>query len=266
MCPNKIFPNASNIGHAQHECNKSASTPPSRPISVPTAAALKMGVGFPLAHLGPPGTKVDSTRLLSTHAKSSPIGSGGASSAPNTPTLNVQTFECGICKRTTDQHLLAKCDTCKLRYHLSCLNPPLTRHPKKSKLYGWQCSECDKSEDSEGIADIPKGPRKSRTRFNKDGSIIAVPEAESDAGPQPKRRSVDIQFTKNLTTKNKPNNSFSTTNKNYINGKPKMDVSSTSILGKKSKCYVPLQNIKKKIQSPAQQPPSPALNRNSKIF
>lgn len=260
MCSNKIFPNPSNIGHAQYESNKSASTPPSRPISVPTAAALKMGVGFPLVHLGPPGTKVDSTRLLSTHAKSSPIG---ASSAPSTPTLNVHTFECGICQRTTDQHLLAKCDTCKLHYHLSCLNPPLIRHPKKSKLYGWQCSECDKSEDSEDVADMPKGPRKSRTRFNKDGSIIAVLEAEIDSGPPTKRRSVDIQF-----TKNKPNNSFSTTNKNDVNGKvtPKVDVSSTSILGKKSKCYVPLQNIKKTIKSPAQQPLSPALNKNSKML
>ncbi|XP_011193542.2 PHD finger protein 14 [Zeugodacus cucurbitae] len=264
MCPNKIFPNPSNIGHAQYESNKSASTPPSRPISVPTAAALKMGVGFPLAHLGPPGTKVDSTRLLSTHAKSSPIASGGASSAPSTPTLNVQTFECGICKRTTDQHLLAKCDTCKLHYHLSCLNPPLTRHPKKSKLYGWQCSECDKSEDSEGVTDIPKGPRKSRTRFNKDGSIIALAEAESDTGQPPKRRSVDIQLTKNPTTKNKQINSFSNTIKNDANDKttPKTEVSSTFILGKKSKCYVPLQNIKKKIQSQAQQAHSPALTPN----
>ncbi|XP_018797769.1 PREDICTED: transcription initiation factor TFIID subunit 3 isoform X2 [Bactrocera latifrons] len=265
MCPNKIFPSPSNIGHANYESNKSASTPPSRPISVPTAAALKMGVGFPLVHLCPPGTKVDSIRLLSTHAKSSPVAGGGASSAPSTPTLNVQTFECGICKRTTDQHLLAKCDTCKLHYHLSCLNPPLTRHPKKSKLYGWQCSECDKSEDSEDVADMPKGPRKSRTRFNKDGSIIAVPETESDNGPPHKRRSGDtLQFTKNLTKKNKPNNSFSTSNKNDENGKttPKMYVSSTSILGKKSKCYVPLQNIKNTTKSPAQQTQSPVLNKN----
>ena len=49
---------------------------------------------------------------------------------------------CAICKRSHDQHLLAHCDTCKLYYHLSCLTPPLTRMPKKSKLYGWSCSEC----------------------------------------------------------------------------------------------------------------------------
>lgn len=45
--------------------------------------------------------------------------------------------ECGICSRSTDQHLLAKCDTCHLYYHLGCLNPPLTRMPKKTKLMGW---------------------------------------------------------------------------------------------------------------------------------
>lgn len=45
--------------------------------------------------------------------------------------------KCGICSRTNDQHLLAKCDTCYLYYHLGCLNPPLTRMPKKTKLFGW---------------------------------------------------------------------------------------------------------------------------------
>ena len=49
---------------------------------------------------------------------------------------------CGVCKRSHDQHLLAHCDKCKLHYHLGCLTPPLTRMPKKSKLYGWSCSEC----------------------------------------------------------------------------------------------------------------------------
>lgn len=55
---------------------------------------------------------------------------------------------------------MAKCDTCHLYYHLNCLNPPLTRLPKKSKLYGWQCSECDKTSDSE--VEQVKTPRRSR--------------------------------------------------------------------------------------------------------
>lgn len=72
--------------------------------------------------------------------------------------------ECGICHKRNDQHLLAKCDTCHLYYHLYCLNPPLTRLPKKSKLYGWQCSECDKTSDSEQDIIETKTPRRSRTR------------------------------------------------------------------------------------------------------
>ena len=58
---------------------------------------------------------------------------------------------CGICGKSHDQHLLAQCDTCHLHYHLGCLTPPLTRMPKKSKLYGWSCSECypDSSEDEQ---------------------------------------------------------------------------------------------------------------------
>lgn len=88
--------------------------------------------------------------------------------------------ECGICKKCTDQHLLAKCDTCHLYYHLGCLNPPLSRHPKRSKLYAWQCSECDKSDDSapENVI-IPKGPRRSRIRYSKDGPIIPDPLRDS---------------------------------------------------------------------------------------
>lgn len=77
--------------------------------------------------------------------------------------------ECGICRQRRDQHLLAKCDTCHLYYHLNCLNPPLTRLPKKSKLYGWQCSECDKSSESEmDLVKEEKGSRRSRTRHSKE--------------------------------------------------------------------------------------------------
>lgn len=74
--------------------------------------------------------------------------------------------ECGICRQRRDQHLLAKCDTCHLYYHLDCLNPPLSRLPKKSKLYGWQCSECDKTSDSE-VEEV-KTPRRSRSRYSKE--------------------------------------------------------------------------------------------------
>lgn len=128
--------------------------PTPRPMSVPTAAALKMGVGFPLTI---PGTNDDTNRVLSTQCtkKSELI------------------YECGICKLVNNQHLLAKCDTCHLHYHLGCLNPPLTRHPKKSKIYGWQCSECDE-DNPDGVVQLTSGPRKSRTKYSKDGTIVPV--------------------------------------------------------------------------------------------
>lgn len=152
-----------------------APTPPliqARTMSVPTAAALKMGVGFPLNNLIAPGSRDDTGRVLSTQCPTN------NNIKNNDELLN----ECGICKRCNDQHLLAKCDTCHLYYHLGCLNPPLTRHPKKSKLYGWQCSECDKSDDSgQDIMLLPKVPRRSRTRYSKDGTIVPVdPELHPD--------------------------------------------------------------------------------------
>lgn len=123
-------------------------------MSVPTAAALKMGVGFPLTI---PGTNDDTNRVLSTQCTNK----------------SELLYECGICKLVNDQHLLAKCDTCHLHYHLGCLNPPLTRHPKKSKIYGWQCSECDE-DNPEGVVQLTSGPRKSRTKYSKDGTIVPV--------------------------------------------------------------------------------------------
>lgn len=139
---------------------------------VPTAAALKMGVGFPLTNL--PGINDDTNRILSTQCQN------------NSKLMH----ECGICKRCNDQHLLAKCDTCHLHYHLGCLNPPLTRHPKKSKLYGWQCSECVKSDDSDGAITLPAGPRKSRTKYSKDGTIVPVDPQLFEASIDDKRYSV----------------------------------------------------------------------------
>ena len=44
---------------------------------------------------------------------------------------------CHVCKSTKDQHFLVTCDTCHSHYHIGCLDPPLTRMPKKTRLYGW---------------------------------------------------------------------------------------------------------------------------------
>lgn len=89
--------------------------------------------------------------------------------------------ECGICRQRRDQHLLAKCDTCHLFYHLDCLNPPLSRLPKKSKQYGWQCSECDKTSDSE-VEEV-KTPRRSRSRYSRENK---TDKSDSEVSSPPK--------------------------------------------------------------------------------
>ncbi|KAK9880980.1 hypothetical protein WA026_014330 [Henosepilachna vigintioctopunctata] len=137
--PTKNLPNVENLG-------KQVVVRPSQPMMVPTAAALKMGVGFPLNNI--PTGRMD--RVLSSQAKQDPL------------LLN----ECATCRQRRDQHLLAKCDTCSLYYHLNCLNPPLTRLPKKSKLYGWQCSECDKTSDSD-VEEL-NTPRRSKSRYSRE--------------------------------------------------------------------------------------------------
>ena len=41
---------------------------------------------------------------------------------------------CQTCASNQDQHLLALCDVCKFYYHLACLNPPLPKMPKKTRV------------------------------------------------------------------------------------------------------------------------------------
>ncbi|KAI8497288.1 PHD finger protein 14 [Branchiostoma belcheri] len=85
--------------------------------------------------------------------------------------------QCGICKQTSDQHLLAKCDTCRLFYHLGCLDPPLSRMPKKTATIGWQCSECASSSES-------------------DASSAATPETGNDGTRRTRRQIKEpIKFT-----------------------------------------------------------------------
>ncbi|VDD78130.1 unnamed protein product [Mesocestoides corti] len=46
--------------------------------------------------------------------------------------------QCNICNGYRDQHLLTICETCKKAFHIACLDPPLSRVPKRSKLFAWQ--------------------------------------------------------------------------------------------------------------------------------
>ena len=169
LCPSKQLPAIESIGKPlaalkTHTTTLSSTPPPqmitSRTMSVPTAAARKQGVGFPLNNFD----SDDTGRILSTQR------------IANDSLMH----ECGICKKRTDQHLLANCDTCHLYYHLGCLNPPLRSHPKRSKQYAWQCSECDRSDDSAPENKIiPKGPRRSRIRYSKEGPIFQDPLRDS---------------------------------------------------------------------------------------
>jgi len=58
-------------------------------------------------------------------------------------------YTCAEFKKCTDQHMLAHCDTCQRHFHLSCLDPPLTKMPRKTAVYGWECSSCAQSSSSE---------------------------------------------------------------------------------------------------------------------
>uniref|UniRef100_A0A6Q2Y886 PHD finger protein 14 n=1 Tax=Esox lucius TaxID=8010 RepID=A0A6Q2Y886_ESOLU len=102
-------------------------------------------------------------------------GSPGKSS--NLPAV---LYSCGICKKNQDQHLLLLCDTCKLYYHLGCLEPPLTRMPKKTKNSYWQCSECDQASSDEAdmaMQTLPNGTKRSRRQIK--GPIKFIPQEMS---------------------------------------------------------------------------------------
>ncbi|KAM4688623.1 PHD finger protein 14 isoform 2-T3 [Discoglossus pictus] len=100
---------------------------------------------------------------------------GGTQKASPLPAI---LYSCGICKKNHDQHLLLLCDTCKLNYHLGCLDPPLTRMPKKTKNSYWQCSECDQAGSSDMEADLametlPNGTKRSRRQIKEPVKFVS---------------------------------------------------------------------------------------------
>lgn len=46
-------------------------------------------------------------------------------------------LQCYVCAGTEEQHLMTLCDTCNQYYHIGCLDPPLTKVPKKTAKWGW---------------------------------------------------------------------------------------------------------------------------------
>eukprot|EP00111_Clytia_hemisphaerica_P018581 TCONS_00054945-protein len=101
-----------------------------------------------------------------------------------TKLLNTVVNRCATCQLTTDQHLLALCDTCKQHYHLACLDPPLLRMPKKSGNYLWQCTECDSSDESESeveiLDDINDGMRRNKRRNTRQPTKFTPEEPKKD--------------------------------------------------------------------------------------
>uniref|UniRef100_A0A8C4XDI6 PHD finger protein 14 n=1 Tax=Erpetoichthys calabaricus TaxID=27687 RepID=A0A8C4XDI6_ERPCA len=114
------------------------------------------------------GQKLNYPAILKTPKERKPSKKeGGTQKSSSLPAV---LYSCGICKKNQDQHLLLLCDTCKLHYHLGCLDPPLTRMPKKTKNSYWQCSECDQAGSSDMEADIametlPDGTKRSRRQI-----------------------------------------------------------------------------------------------------
>ncbi|GFR79593.1 PHD finger protein 14 [Elysia marginata] len=96
---------------------------------------------------------------------------------------------CGICGKTKQQHLMAKCDSCKKHFHLGCLNPPLTRMPKKTKLFGWQCSFCalSSSDGSVKSAPDPDQPRKLRETIKEPDKFFHMSHVQASLDSQRKK-------------------------------------------------------------------------------
>lgn len=111
------------------------------------------------------------------HPKSNSKSSNKSKSIVINNNKTSSTYGCGKCGTIKDQHLLALCDTCHQYIHIYCLDPPLTRVPKKTKFGGWQCSDCserDEEEQEEALEEqnelalqeaAQDGPRRLRERI-----------------------------------------------------------------------------------------------------
>uniref|UniRef100_A0A914ZRP3 PHD finger protein 14 n=1 Tax=Parascaris univalens TaxID=6257 RepID=A0A914ZRP3_PARUN len=102
---------------------------------------------------------------------------------------------CSICHKSADQHLLVLCDVCKKHYHLACLDPPLSKMPKKSRNCGWECSMCaEESDDDEEQSDDEHSLNESEgnqsARKLRDRTAMSVKRKEEEKALQRAYRSV----------------------------------------------------------------------------
>ncbi|XP_058474790.1 PHD finger protein 14 isoform X4 [Solea solea] len=132
------------------------------------------------------GQKLNTPAVLKAPKERKPSKKEGGGTPGKSSSLPAILYSCGICKKNQDQHLLVLCDTCKLYYHLGCLEPPLTRMPKKTKNSYWQCSECDQASSDEAdiaMETLPDGTKRSRRQIK--GPIKFIPQEMS---PEPKKQ------------------------------------------------------------------------------
>ena len=77
--------------------------------------------------------------------------------------------------------MLIDCDTCHNFYHINCLDPPLSCVPRKTKLFGWECSKCvhlkNNSSDEEMEPEKYNAPRSLR-RERKQKKIFDLGDEE----------------------------------------------------------------------------------------
>ncbi|XP_043237459.1 proline-rich protein 36-like isoform X1 [Amphibalanus amphitrite] len=108
-------------------------------------------------------------RVRKTSAgRASPLKPSPTKLAGHRPGSRLTMHECIECGSSSEQHLLALCDTCHHHYHLACLDPPLTRMPRKSKTTGWECWRCaavsSRAQSPDPLPDAPRGTRNRRSR------------------------------------------------------------------------------------------------------
>ena len=142
------------------------------------------------------------TPVMPHQPRSDPMSRPSVSSKP--------LLNCRLCQGSQDQHLLANCDICRHSYHLHCLTPPLAKMPRKTKQYGWQCSECDKGDPSNiqplaGLSqDIDlEAPRASRAR-GQTSRLSSIIQSDSDA--ESVRNLQDVEIVAEIQTPDRKQN------------------------------------------------------------
>ncbi|MFH4980268.1 hypothetical protein AB6A40_006977 [Gnathostoma spinigerum] len=119
-------------------------------------------------------------RRLSTKAKTENQSKSPQVECLKDPLHPLLLLRCSICQKTDDQHLLILCDDCQKYYHLACLDPPLTRMPKKTSTQGWICSQCCESDEQSeaGEDELLTGDSPIKTRLR---DHITVPRKYEDS-------------------------------------------------------------------------------------